>query len=208
MQSQVAHTPSVHPASRALAVVQAWIRKPTQVASICPSSHVLTKFIANRACIRSATTIVDLGPGTGGTTRQILRYAQSKSRILAVELTPEFIPSLKSDADPRLVVQQGNALHLEQHLQRHGLTSPDVVVSGIPFSTLDAKQADQLMATIHRVLLPGGVFISYQFRRDVVRYAEPYLGDPDTDRVWWNLPPLAVHRWVKPILHVKPVENS
>jgi len=208
MQSQVAHTPSIHPLSRAVSVMHAWIRKPTQVASVCPSSHVLTKFIANRACIRNATTIVDLGPGTGGTTRQILRYAQPKARVLAVELTPEFIPSLESNGDPRLFIQQGDALQLDTYLQKNRLSSPDVVVSGIPFSTLDKDAADQLMATIHQTLLPGGVFIAYQFRRDVVRYAEPYFGDPVTDRVWWNLPPLDVHHWVKPIHRVKPPEMS
>jgi phospholipid N-methyltransferase len=179
-------------------VMQAWWKQPAQVASICPSSTVLTHCIADRDCIRNAAKIVDLGPGTGGTTSAILSRASPNSRVLAIEMTSAFIPILKTIDDPRLVIQQGNALRLEHFFTMHRLESPDVILSGIPFSSLPCESATAIVASIHRALRPGGVFIAYQLRNCLREYAKPYFGDPQsTQAVWWNMPPLRVFTWAK-----------
>ena len=66
--------------------LQEFVRHPRQVASVVPSSRFLERRIVEAAGIRSAKVVVELGPGTGGTTRAILRSPAHGvlSRSLAV----------------------------------------------------------------------------------------------------------------------------
>lgn len=183
--------------SRAKSVLSAWIAEPSQVATVAPSSSALTQCISQRACIREASLVVELGPGTGGTTQALLRQMRGDGQLLAIEKTSSFIGSLHAISDPRLRVQCGDAVDLSAHLESHRLGTPDVVVSGIPFSSLPPMVAEQLISSIYQNLRSGGVFIAYQLRNKVRHYADPAFGQADTNRVWWNLPPLKVYSWTR-----------
>lgn len=195
---------------RLAAVTAAWLKAPAQVASVAPSSMQLTHAIANRDCVRTATKIVDLGPGTGGTTEALLEVAGPHCRVLAIEKTAAFIESLRQIEDDRLIVQQEDAVGLERILLTHRMSYPDVIISGIPFSTLPESTAATLIRAIHRTLADGGTFIAYQLRRDVFDYAVPLFGQPDDIRmVWFNLPPLRIYTWRKaPAVSLPPAEPA
>ncbi len=181
--------------SRATAVWRAWLKNPAEVASICPSSDRLVNCIANRHCIRHARNIVDLGPGTGGTTAAILKFARPDCRVLAIEKTGEFIEPIQAIGDPRLIVHRGDAVELGQILAQHQMASPDVIVSGIPFSSLPDGSAESIAGAVRHHLDEQGVFIAYQLRDHVKKYVSPMLGEPETQLVLWNLPPLRIYTW-------------
>ncbi|TWT53827.1 Methyltransferase domain protein [Rubripirellula amarantea] len=183
--------------NRAAAVLQEWLREPTQVASLVPSTTSLTRRIAERECIRNASAILDLGPGTGGTTEALLEVAQPNCRVLAIEKTDGFIESLHEIDDPRLIVEHGDVMGLGRILLSHQIESLDVIVSGIPFSTLSETDAVNLCKSIDQALPDGGTFIAYQLRSDVARYADPHFGRASTEMVWINVPPLRVFTWTK-----------
>ena len=182
---------------RAKTVFTTWLENPSQVSSLVPSSQALTQCIADRQCVRAASLVVDLGPGTGETTRALLKQMQPSSRLLAIEVMEELVEPLMKIRDSRLVVKQGDARNLRQYLAEHELGSPDVVVSGIPFSTLDADDADSILGTIDGILREGGVFIAYQFLANIEEIAQPRFGKATVKRVWKNLPPLRVYTWMK-----------
>ena len=182
---------------RAKTVFTTWLENPSQVSSLVPSSQALTQCIADRQCVRAASLVVDLGPGTGETTRALLKQMQPSSRLLAIEVMEELVEPLTKIRDSRLVVKQGDARNLRQYLAEHELGSPDVVVSGIPFSTLDADDADSILSTIDGILREGGVFIAYQFLANIEEIAQPRFGKATVKRVWKNLPPLRVYTWMK-----------
>lgn len=181
-----------------VAFFSVWRKSPSQVASVWPSSRKLVNTIADRECIRSAKTIVDLGPGMGGTTKAILRHAAVDCRVLAIEKTSDFIAPLESFNDARLTVHEGDAVELRRILKTHKMSSPDVIISGIPFSALPFKAAKSIIKSIHRELDDGGVFIAYQLRSDVADYARDRFGEPESKSwVLWNLPPLRIFTWRK-----------
>ncbi len=182
---------------RVTTVMKEWLRSPSQVASIIPSFPFLTEQIADRDCVRSARRIVDLGPGTGGTTESLLKHARLDCRVLALEKTAGFIELLQEIGDPRLMVTQEDVVGLERVLMMHDFESPDVIVSGIPFSSLDPEVAESTIGAIHRTLPSGGNFIAYQLRSHVTTYAEPVFGKPSVSFVLLNLPPLRVFTWTK-----------
>lgn len=182
---------------RALCVLNAWLKKPAQVATIFPSSRFLMENIANRECIREASFVVELGPGTGCTTCALLSHMRADSRLLAIEKTAAFSEALQQIEDSRLTTVIADAVDLHSILQSYSDESPDVIVSGIPFSIIPTSVAKAIMRSIHQALQPGGTFIAYQLRDDIERLAEPYFGTARSEMVSLNLPPLQVYAWQK-----------
>jgi len=118
-----------------------FLRRPAVVGSIIPSSRFLERRIVAAAEIAQARTVVELGPGTGGTTQAILNALPPTSRLLTLEIDPGFVSYLRSFPDPRLCVHLGSAERIGETLAEHGLARPDAVVSGIPFSNMPAGPA-------------------------------------------------------------------
>ncbi len=182
-----------------LAFLRGFLARPLEVASVVPSSPFLEARVVRAADLGPARCVVELGPGTGGTTRALLRAMTPQARLLAVELNPDFCMRLRRRiADPRLAVQGGSAEALIAHLQRWGLPPADVVVSGLPFSTLPVEVARRIAAAIDAGLAPGGRVVAYQVRAHVAGYIAPRLGRPRTAWEWRNVPPMRVFRWINP----------
>lgn len=176
---------------------QAFLKSPRVVASMIPSSPFLERRLVKAAHLATANTIVELGSGTGGTTRALLSAMGADSRLLAIERTAEFVEALEQIDDPRLAVVHGCASELVGELQRHELGSADAVISGIPFSTLPEELARSIIEEVHRALRPQGRFVAYQFTDRVADYARPVFGRPRVEREMRNVPPLRVFTWVK-----------
>lgn len=181
-----------------LAFLQGFIRAPARVGSLIPSSERLERRLLREARITGAQTVVELGPGTGGTTAALLGAMPPDGRLLALELDPVFHRHLAHQLlDARLRLELASALRLEDCLAHHGLPPPEAIVSGIPFSTIPAHQAHGIAAAIARALAPGGRFVAYQVRPHVARYLQPHLGAPRVTWEWANLPPVRVFTWIR-----------
>ncbi|MGB7326673.1 MAG: SAM-dependent methyltransferase [Rubripirellula sp.] len=184
-------------AKRAFFVMRAWWKRPGDVATICPSSPYLTEHIADRDCIRKASSVLELGPGAGGTTAALLAEMQPDSRLLAIEKMPAFGEALNEIIDPRLSLEIGDAVDLIDCLAKHGFGQPNVIVSGIPFSVLPNSVAKMIAQSIHTSLAPGGTFIAYQVRSDIKQYVTPLFGPSKCEVIALNIPPLKVFEWTK-----------
>jgi phosphatidylethanolamine/phosphatidyl-N-methylethanolamine N-methyltransferase len=181
-----------------LAFFQGFLRKPGQVGSIIPSSRFLERRIVRAAGIERARLVVELGPGTGGTTRALLRQMRPDARLVAIEINEDFVALLqRSHPDPRLVVEHGSAADLRPILAKHQLGAPDVILSGIPFSTMTRPLGREILRSVHDALEPGGVFVAYQVRDRVKILGSEVFGRARTDMVLLNVPPMRVYSWEK-----------
>ena len=182
-----------------LEFLRGFARHPAQVGSVVPSSRYLEQRVVHEARLGEAQTVVELGPGTGGTTTAFLRAMPAGARLLAVELDPDFHRHLcRLLADPRLIPELGSAERLADFVAAHRLPAPEAIVSGIPFSTMESEAACRIAAAIAQVLRPGGRFVAYQVRAHVAGFVAPYLGLPKTQWEVVNVPPMRVFTWVKP----------
>ncbi len=176
--------------------VRGFLRDPAGVGSVIPSSRLLERRIVRVMSASTAKVVIELGPGTGGTTRALLKAMPADSRLVCMEIDPGFADLVERIDDPRLVVHRGSAERIGSMLEERGIEAPDVVVSGIPFSTMPRSVADGIMRSIDASLAPGGCFVAYQFRAHVARIAEPVFGPAECDDLEaFNVPPMRVYRW-------------
>lgn len=180
-----------------LAFFTGFLKRPREVGSIIPSSRFLERRVTRTAGLGTAKLVVELGPGTGGTTRSFLRAMQTDAKLLAIEINPHFVDVLGRNPDPRLIVHEGSATDLRIILDKHDLPAPDAILSGIPFSTMPRPLGREILRAVHDVLEPGGCFVAYQVRDVVEGLGNEVFGHASKQTELLNVPPMRVYRWEK-----------
>jgi phospholipid N-methyltransferase len=174
-----------------------FLKNPRQIGSVTPSSRVLERRIVEIAGVASARLVVELGAGTGGTTRAILDAMGPDARLVVVEINRQFCTLLRRIDDPRLVVHCGSASDLRDAVSQYDLRAPDAVISGIPFSTIERRAGSLILETISSLLAPGGRFVAYQWRSRVDDLSRPLLGPARVEVALLNIPPQRLYWWEK-----------
>lgn len=182
-----------------IAFLRGFLDKPKEVGSIIPSSRWMERRITRTAEIAKADVVVELGPGTGGTTKALLKAMRPDARLLAIEINPGFCELLRDTIDdPRLIVHQGSAAEITDAVAKHELPAPDVVLSGIPFSTMPRALGLSILRSVKESLRPGGRFVAYQFRDRVHTLGKRVFGPASIQLELLNMPPMRVYRWDMP----------
>lgn len=179
------------------AFFQEFLKHPLQIGSVIPSSRFLERRILETSGVASARSIVELGSGTGGTTRAILNEMPRDARLLSIEINPQLHASVRKIADDRLIAHLGNACELKRILGLYEMGRPDVFISGIPFSTMSHRSGAQVVEAISSLLAPNGRFVAYQVRKRVAELCRPFLGPGQMEVELLNLPPVRVYQWSK-----------
>lgn len=180
------------------AFLRGFLKEPRQVGSVIPSSRFLEQTIVDASNLSAARRVVELGPGTGGTTRAFLRHLAPDAQLLAIELSPFFHDLLGEIADPRFINHLGSAEDLADILAFHEMGPPDVVISGIPFSKMPEDVATRVSLAVNDCLAKNGRFVAYQLRRDVAAITNPIMGPPvSCELELRNIPPMRVYSWMK-----------
>jgi phosphatidylethanolamine/phosphatidyl-N-methylethanolamine N-methyltransferase len=179
-----------------LAFLRAFFRSPKEVGSVIPSSRFLKERFVDNADLSDAKVVVELGPGTGGTTRALLSKMQPGAKLLAIEINQHFCELLcREFDDPRLVVHCGSATEIADALAQHDLEPADVILSGIPFSTMEKHIGLDILRSVRSNLAPAGRFVAYQFRDRVETLGRDVFGDARVQTELRNMPPMRVYRW-------------
>jgi len=182
-----------------LAFLRGFLTRPKEVGSIIPSSRFMEKRIVNTAALSKVKHAIELGPGTGGTTKALLAAMAPEARLLAIEINPGFCGLLRNTIDdPRLLVHEGSAAEIPEALAKHDLNAPDVVLSGIPFSTMPQTLGLSILRSVRKSLRPGGRFVAYQFRDVVHTLGQQVFGPASVQLELLNMPPMRVYHWDTP----------
>lgn len=189
---------TVLPISERIAFFREFLKHPLQIGSVIPSSRFLEKRVLATAELSAAKTVVELGSGTGGTTRAILRAMAPQAKLLSIEINPHFYGMIKRIEDDRLIAHLGNACELQEILSTYDLGAADVVISGIPFSTMSPSTGADILSAISLALSPNGRFVAYQVSDRVASLCQPFLGTGRVALEFLNIPPMRVFLWEKP----------
>lgn len=194
-----------------LLLFKRFLAKPFQVAYIFPSTRFLTRKVASKCDFSEPRVIVELGPGEGCHTREILQRMHPGSRLLLFEIDPVLAEHLRKQFahDPRVEVLQQDAALLREELQKRGLKHCDYVVSGIPFSVLDIPIKKRILEAVHDSLapLPHAAFVVYQCTHELKRHATMFTR-VHSEYCLVNLPPIFVTVYHKTPLNGQAAHHS
>jgi phospholipid N-methyltransferase len=145
--------------------------------------------------------VVELGPGTGSVTTAIEYRLAGRGRHVTVEIDPVLANYLRAE-HAGVEVLVGDAAELERLFAEHQVPAVDAVVSGLPWSLIDADMQRAIVDATARSLRPGGCFTTFaylhwlsttrarQFRALLSEVFDEVL---TTRTVWWNLPPAVTY---------------
>jgi phospholipid N-methyltransferase len=103
--------------------------------------------------------MVEVGPGTGAITREILAALRPDATLTVFEVNPTFCAALKSIADPRLIVHNQSAFEMQNYIKKQ---HADCIVSGIPIAMLSNDDFSRFHDAVRNTLQAGGLFLQAQ----------------------------------------------
>jgi phospholipid N-methyltransferase len=110
--------------------------------------------------------------------------------LLVIDTNPLFIDYLqRTIRDSRFHAVLGSAEDVEAIVRSLGHEHADYVLSGLPFSTLPDGVGPAIAAATHRVIRPGGAFLTYQFSTVARDLTARYFPRVETGMTWLNVPP-------------------
>ena len=121
--------------------------------------------------------VIDLGTGPGNVTDYLLN--KNISNIIAVDFSPEFIRFLKKKYSGNKLIHVVCSDMLE-YLKQRKPSSACLITAGFSIIHVVDKEVDELFKEIHRVLVPGGLFVMSCFKGVYKgREKEPYQTQKD-----------------------------
>lgn len=179
-------------------------------ASLFPSSRYLANALIKPIDFRRARTVVELGPGTGAVTNEILKRLRPDGKLFAVDINQTFIHHLRNTChDPRLVPLCGSAADLRSLLAVHDVGSHnvapvDAVVSSLGLTAMDNKTRTSILRQVGACLVSTGTMTQYQYLGPLeipkfkirgfneARFLRRFFGDVSVGHVILNVPPALV----------------
>ncbi|HLA76967.1 MAG TPA: methyltransferase domain-containing protein [Vicinamibacteria bacterium] len=183
----------------------AFVKRPFDTGAVAPSSARLAERMAEGMGLEAAETVVELGPGTGVFTRTIEAHLKPEAHLLCLEINPQLAEMLAARF-PRAQVVNDCAENLTQHLKAGGRSSPDCVISGLPWVAFSPERQERLLGAVVAALRPGGRFATFAYLhaawlppgRRFRRLLESNFPRVESSAVVWrNLPPAFVYRCQK-----------
>lgn len=145
-----------------LRFLKAFLRSPGSVGALWPSSPFLAKAMVRASGIHQAENVLELGPGTGAFTGEILSSLPHGAIFSAVEIDPELARAL-AEKFARARVIAGCATRLGEHLATEKLAAPDAILSGLPWAAFDERLQTDILKQIRAVLRENGVFSTFAY---------------------------------------------
>ena len=150
---------------------RSFLANPRQVGAILPPSRRAVRDMLDMANFEQARCVAELGAGTGVYTEEILKRLRPDARLLAFELDPTLVATLSERFDdPRLRVINDSAENVENYLEDG--SKVDIIVSGLPFTSLPEPVKRNIFKQVARVLAPGGTMVAIQYSTMVQRDLE------------------------------------
>ncbi|MFN2409350.1 MAG: class I SAM-dependent methyltransferase [Halomonas sp.] len=169
-----------------------FMRSPVSIGSVMPSSRYLVAAMVHRVDWQQANVVIELGAGTGVITQEINDLRRRDSMFLSFE----YEDSMRADLTqrfPDVGFYKDAFLLKEKMADLPRGEGADCIISGLPFANFSPLQRDQLLADIHQVLNPGGLFVAFQYTRQLQPFLFSSFDEFNSQKVWANFPPAFVY---------------
>lgn len=168
-----------------------------QTGAIVPSQRFLIEKMIAPVSESYAGRIIELGAGSGALTLRLATKCP-EARILACEINPALAHVNRHQLDMagingQVQVIPDSAEHLLSEMDRRGMGKVDFVLSGIPLGNLRSDHVLALIEAIHQALVPGGMYIQFQYSLMDRKRIRTCFKNLRTVPVILNIPPAVVY---------------
>jgi phospholipid N-methyltransferase len=187
---------------QSLRFAQQFFRQPRTTGALLPSGKALGQAMADSIDWDQVSIAVEIGPGSGAFTGELLRRVGDSNRLMLVEINPSFVDLLRS-AHPELEIIQGNVEDLRSVLKNRSTVCVDAIVSGLPWTIFESNQQERMIASIRSSLCRKGQFSTFIYlqglilpggKRLVKLLEKNFKEIRRTKVVWANLPPAVIFK--------------
>jgi len=143
------------PAHNPFVFFKRFLAHPVAVGAVLPTSLQTARIMADPA--NPNGTILEMGAGTGSITQGILEHIKDPKNLTSVEIDPDLAEEFKKNF-PNVKLVVGDVEEVLRSGQKY-----DAIISGIPFSVMEAEKKKRIYDLISIKLNPGGVFVAIQY---------------------------------------------
>ena len=184
--------------------------------SIMPSGRRLATALTRYLDPRIPQRILEVGPGTGAVTEQIVRRLGDHDELVLVETNESFVKQLEErfSTDPAFQKVANRCKIVHQRIEQLPASDRyDVVVSGLPLNNFEPSLVREILDALrlhladhgtlsffqYLALRPARALISGRLQRQRLRGIGDVLrnalaeGEVAREVVWSNFPPATVH---------------
>lgn len=136
-----------------------FLKSPKETAAVTSSSKELSKLIVNMADLSSKRCVVELGPGTGAFTEEILGQVDPETLFFCLEINREFVSDMRRKY-PEATVYHASSTDIGKYLAKNNREGCDCIISGLPWALLDRSLQEELLDSIYDSLDEGGIFLT------------------------------------------------
>lgn len=181
------------------------VRSPFATGAIAPSTKQLARRMVRASRVDQAGAILELGPGTGVVTREILDFKQKGATVVAIERSRVFADDLARQY-PEIHVVEDCASRLRHHSLQLGLDGVDCIVSALPWTNLPDDLQQRILREAYAFLRDDGVFVTIMCAglhlmppgRRFRRLLESLFSSVErSDFILRNVPPAFIYRCSK-----------
>ncbi len=166
------------------------LRSFKSTGAIASSSPALIKKLIEPIPTGRDQVIVELGPGDGCVTKELLRKIGAEARIHAFEINESFVDKMREIKDGRLEVIPHGAERMSEFLATE---SVDYVVSSLPLSMIPKEIKEEILRQAQQVLRPQGRFLQYQYALQDYSLLKDYFYNVNVKFTLANLPPAFIY---------------
>lgn len=167
------------------------LRNPAHVGAVAPSSRALARSMT-QDLDKLSGQVIEIGPGTGAITREILRAGVPPENLTLFEMNTQFCKALRREF-PNITVHN----QMAQEMAALNFDEVSAVLSGLPLLNMPTDVQQDILSSVFATLRPGGAFIQFTYG------ARPPIDRPVREnltlrwtkypKVWRNLPPATVY---------------
>lgn len=154
---------------RPLAFVREFLKSPKELGTCFTSSPALSRAMVRDMGLEHARCVVELGPGTGPLTEQILNRIPRDCAFFAIERNAALVAALRARW-PLLRVHNADAADIADVCRLEGVKPGvvDAIVCSLPFLLFPAPVQATILHEAASVLRPGGRFSTVTYRPEAL----------------------------------------
>lgn len=144
--------------------IKQFFKDKQMVGAVSPSSRFLGEKMLENVCFDSSELIVELGPGTGVFTDQIIDRMSPFAKLLVFELNDDFFALLnKRINDPRVQIIHDSATNIAKYLKDDEKNAVDTIISSLPLMVFSEELRNEVIETSYNSLKENGLYVQFQY---------------------------------------------